>query len=305
VVAVAAALSLGAPPAVACACGIAIDASVSEESGLVIEDPGSERIVLSLDLSTDAGGRAAVVLPVPGKPSVEAVTGGDPLAYLDSVTAPAPGVGAQAGGGADTAAPPVDVIGRDTVGGYDVARLGSGDSRALDAWLERNGYALPAGAQPILGEYVDQGWRFVAIRLAPRTEGRLKPLTVSFPTEEPVYPMRLAQLGTEPVNLTLYTLADEERGVDGLDSTFAASVDELDPPPPAAFADLIVSGDELTRLEAVGVPPANFTADLAIEPIASPTDDDDPASTREEILAIVAALALLAFGTVAAIRKPR
>ena len=34
--------------------------------------------------------------------------------------------------------------------------------------------------------------------------------------------MRLEQLATEPVNLTLYTLADGERTVDGLETAFAA-----------------------------------------------------------------------------------
>ncbi len=304
VLAIGAALSLAAPPAGACACGIAIDASVSEESGLVIEGPGSERIVLSLDLTSDGGRRAAVVLPVPGLPAVEAVTGGDPLAYLDRATAPAPAVGSSAGG-ADTAAPPIDVIGRETVGGYDVARLGAGDAGALDDWLDRNGYVLPAGAGPILGEYVDEGWRFVAIRLAPGAEGRLKPLAVSFPTERAVYPMRLAQLGTEPVNLTLYTLADGERSVDGLDSVFAAPVDDLEPPPPPRLAALFGEGEQVTRLEAVGVSPASFTADLVIEPQAREPDGGDSGSTREEIFAIAAALALAAFGAIAAIRKPR
>ena len=71
--AVGAALWLAAPPAGACACGIAIEASVIEESALVIEGPGSERIILSLDLTSDGGRRAAVVLPVPGVPAVEAV----------------------------------------------------------------------------------------------------------------------------------------------------------------------------------------------------------------------------------------
>ena len=304
VLAIGVALWLGAPPAGACACGIAIDASVSEESGLVIEGEGSERIVLSLDLESDGDGRAAVVLPVPGVPAVEAVRGGDPLAYLERATAPEVPLGA-AGGGDTAAAPPVDVLGRETIGGYDVARLGAGDATALEGWLDRNGYALPPGAEPILDEYVGEGWRFVAIRLAPGADGRLKPLAVSFPTEAPVYPMKLAQLGTEPVNLTLYVLADGERSVEGLDPVFAAPVADLDPPPPPGLAPLLEQGEEVTRLEALGVAPATFTADLEIAAADGGVEAGDDSGSTWEVVAIAAAVALMAFGAVAAIRKPR
>lgn len=258
-------LRLVAEPAAACACGIAIEASVSEETGLVIaRQPGREQIVLSLDLAADTeAGRAAVVLPVPGEPRVEAIAHGDPLAYLDSTTAPAGEVGAAAGSGATA----VEVIGREQVGGYDVARLRAGDSGALDSWLGRNGYALPGGAEPILADYIDRRWSFVAIRLAPATEGRLKPLEVSFRTDRVVYPMRLEQLATDPVSLTLYTLAGGERRVAGLETVWAGPVSDLDPQPPASLSQLFGNGGYLTRMQATGVEPARFTTDLVVEPL--------------------------------------
>jgi hypothetical protein len=275
-VAGAVALWLAAQPAAACGCGVAIDATVSEESGLVIEQPGREQIVLSLDLQSDGTGRAAVVLPVPGVPTVEAIGHGDPLAYLDVATQPAPAVGSSAGGGETAGARPVDVIGRETVGGYDVARLIAGDAAGLKNWLDQNGYTLPAGAEPILADYIDAGWRFVAIRLAPESDGRLKPLEVGFATDEYVYPMRLAQLGTEPVNLTLYTLADAERQVDGMTTVFAASVDELDPQPPPELAGLFAEGSDVTRMEALGVDPASFATDLFVNPISEQLEPAPP-----------------------------
>ena len=57
------------------------------------------------------------------------------------------------GGGGDAtaaaAAPPVEVIGREEIGGYDVtrARVGS-DRQALDTWLDEHGYKVPDGAEP-------------------------------------------------------------------------------------------------------------------------------------------------------------
>ena len=300
-------LGAAAGPAGACGCGIALEASVTDERALVVDTPGRERIVLSLDLTSDGGGRAAVVLPVPGDPDVAAIERGDPLAYLDAATAPTAGgasVGAASGEGASASG--VDVIGRETVGGYDVSRLASGDPRALDRWLDANGYTLPGGAQPILSDYVDDGWRFVAIRLAPKAEGRLKPLAVSFGTDRPVYPMRLEQLASAPVDLTLYTLADGPRAVPGLSTTYQGSVAELEPQPPPELAKLFAAGTQVTRLEATGADPASFTTDLAIEPAAAPAPPERAGATDsdwEKIGAIAAAVALMVFATIAAFRR--
>jgi hypothetical protein len=312
----AAALSL-AQPAGACACGIAIEATVSEETGLVIEEPGRERIVLSLDLASEGDARAAVVLPVPGVPTVEAIAHGDPLAYLARATAPAPVVGSAVGGDETAGAPPVDVIGRETVGGYDVARLGAGDAAALDRWLRENGYALPSGAEPILAEYVDEGWRFVAIRLAPESEGRLKPLDVAFATDEYVYPMRLQQLATEPLHLTLFALADGPRQVDGLQTVWDGTVEELSPPPPPALTETFGEGGYVTRFEAIGAEPDRFTTDLLIDPIdeelepgsasapaATVETDDESGISTGAVVALIAAGLAFALGIVL-ITRPR
>ena len=84
------------------------------------------------------------------------------------------------------------------IGGYDVTRLRADDAGALDDWLDENGYTLPDGAEPILADYVDEDWRFVAIRLAAGAAGALKPLRVAFDTDAPVYPMQLAQFVLDP-----------------------------------------------------------------------------------------------------------
>jgi hypothetical protein len=305
-----------ARPADACGCGVAIEATVNQESALVIEEPGREQIVLSLDLASDGDQRAAVVLPVPGVPTVDAIEHGDPLAYLDQATQPPPSVGS-AGGGETAPAPRVDVIDRETIGGYDVARLGAGDAGALNRWLNENGYTLPAGAEPILDDYVAQGWHFVAIRLAPQTDGRLKPLEVSFPADQYVYPMKLEQLATVPLDLTLFTLADGPRQVAGLETIWDGSVDELSPPPPPTLGEIFGQGGYVTRLEATGADPAQFTADLQIEPTAAastpapaavatapPTEGDDGIST-EALIAIIAAGLAFALGLVLLTRPRR
>jgi hypothetical protein len=255
----AATVLLVAAPAGACGCGVALDAAVTRERALIVDRQGREEIIASFDLQSEGAGRAAIVIPVPADPEVEEIAQGDPLTYLDIATAPEP----ESGGGADTAAAgAVDVIGRDVIGGYDVARLRADDSDALDGWLDENGYTLPDGAEPILAGYVEDGWRYyVAIRLAPYAQGALKPLRIAFDTDELVYPMRLNQLATAPLDLTLYVLSGDERLIDGLDVAWSGSVDELEPDPPAELEPIFAAGTHLTKLTATGADPASFAED--------------------------------------------
>jgi hypothetical protein len=291
------AVALAAVPAWACGCGVALDATVTRERALVVDRPGREEIVLSLDLRSDGPGRSAVVLPVPSDPEVEPIERGDPLQYLDLATAP-PALPSGGGEGATAGARGVDVIGRDVIGGYDVSRLRADDPEALDAWLDENGYTLPEGAEPILRDYVDDGWRYVAIQLAPSASGSLKPLRVSFAADDPVYPMKLTQLATEPVAITLYTLADGRRSADGLTEAYAGPVSKLHPPPPAELEELFAEGSYVTKLTANGTPPSQFTEDFELHGGAS-GPGGDPAWAP--VVAILSAL--LGFGLLAVSRR--
>ena len=282
-IAAVASLWSAAQPADACGCGIAIEAEVNSEAGLVVASPGREEIILSLDLASSSDERAAVVLPVPGVPEVAAIKRGDPLAYLEEATQPPPEVGSGSDGddGATAgAAPPVDVIGREEIGGYDVTRLASSDPDALGEWLDENGYEVPDGAKPIFDSYIRQDWKFVAIRLAADSDGRLKPLRVSFDTAIPVYPMKLSQLSSRPVDLTLFTLADGERQVEGLETVWTGPVTALNPPPPPELTNLFKRGSHVTRLEIEDAPPESFDTDLVIEPLTE-ADAADAAVDEE------------------------
>jgi hypothetical protein len=291
-VALACLVTLAPVPAWACGCGVALDATVTRERALVIDRPGREEIVLSLDLRADGPGQSAIVLPVPADPVVEPIESGDPLQYLDVATLPrATGGGSDEGAAAGAG---VDVIGRDLIGGYDVSRLRADDPEALDAWLDENGYALPDGAEPILRDYVDDGWRYVAIQLGPNANGALRPLRVSFDTDEPVYPMKLTQVGTGPIDVTLYTLANGRRSVDGLTESYAGPVSELSPPPPPELEELFAAGTYVTKLTATGASPAAFTSDLEIRSGGGATGDDPAWAPVLAILAALTALGLLA-----------
>lgn len=296
---------LVAAPARACGCGVALLADVTRERALIIERPGREEIIASFDLLSEGAGRAAIVLPVPSDPEVEEVEAGDPLTYLDIATRPPIDPDAP-DGAAGGAAGGVDVIGRDVIGGYDVTRLDADDAGALDTWLTENGYTMPEGAEPILEEYVEEGWRYIAIRLAAGAAGALKPLRVSFDTDEIVYPMQLSQLATTPVDLTLYVLADGERTIEGLTESYSGAVDRLDPEPPVEVAEILSAGTHLTKLTAYGASPTSFTSDLYVrgaEATGAAAFSGGPSDPPGWGLPLTIALMLAGVGMLAAARR--
>lgn len=229
-------LQLGqlAAPAWACGCGAMVPAdagrvTVGREESVVRWDGVREQVVMRLTVGGDAE-RVAWIMPVPQRATVRL---GDPDLFdeLHETTAPVhrerqhfwpqdgdwplvTGDGAPAGPRPPRfgAGPPVDVVGRQRLGPFDVARLTATDPGALDGWLDSNGFALPSRLEGALRPYVQKRWEYVAVKLAPQDTGEpltgtLDPLHLTFRADEPVYPMRLSRLAETPQSLGLYVLA--------------------------------------------------------------------------------------------------
>ncbi|MCX5195195.1 DUF2330 domain-containing protein [Streptomyces sp. NBC_00249] len=220
-------------PAYACGCGAMVpDAAsrigVDRETSVVRWDGRTEEIVMRFTVGGTAH-RAAWIMPVPGRASVEL---GDPGLFTELAELIKPErrtrsyfwprdrdwpfssgermVGAAPRLPGDAA---VGVVGRERLGDFDVARLTATDPDALREWLETNGFQLPDRLAGELRPYVDQKWEYVAVRLAPREQGRplrgeLDPLRIRFDSTRLVYPMRLSRLARTPQSLGLYILAD-------------------------------------------------------------------------------------------------
>ncbi|MEU6381410.1 DUF2330 domain-containing protein [Streptomyces sp. NPDC046909] len=223
-------------PAYACGCGAMIPdtarrVGVAREVSVVRWDGTQEQIVMRLTVDGDSD-RAAWVMPVPRRATVKL---GDPALFdqLDAAAAPVhreryhfwpedgdwplvsgdggPRTGAPPGAGIG-AQPPVDVVDRQKLGPFDVARLTATDPNALGTWLNTNGFTLPPRLSGALQPYVKNRWEYVAVRLAPETpgtvlRGALDPLHLTFSADRPVYPMRLSRLARTPQSLGLYVLA--------------------------------------------------------------------------------------------------
>ncbi|MFK0254016.1 DUF2330 domain-containing protein [Streptomyces sp. NPDC090445] len=252
-------------PAYACGCGAMVPdgtsrIGVSRETSAVRWDGRTEEIVMRFTVAGNAR-RAAWIMPVPTRASVEL---GDAdlfrkLTWLtrpehkarhyffprsgdwpfstggDRAAAEAPAAGGDAS---------VGVVGREQLGDFDVARLTATDPDALRQWLESNGFTMPDTLATEVKPYVDQKWEYVAVRLAPRKQGRvlygtLDPLRIRFDSERLVYPMRLSRMAKTPQSLGLYVLADHRMEPVSLIGGSA---------PKVTFAGKVAGTDELAPL---------------------------------------------------------
>ncbi|MET9881994.1 DUF2330 domain-containing protein [Streptomyces sp. NPDC006430] len=286
-------------PAYACGCGAMIPEGharigVDRETSVVRFDGRSEQIVMRFVVRGDAP-RAAWIMPVPGRATVD-LGDGDMFDELNRLTLPEDRARHYfwprdrdwplSASSSDTvgAAPPlpgaapVGVVGRERLGDFDVARLTATDPDALRNWLETNGFALPAGLATELKPYVDQKWEYVAVRLAPRQQGRtlkgtLDPLRIRFDSDRLVYPMRLSRLARTPQSLGLYVLADHRMepaspiGGAKPKVTFAGTVT-----PKGALASLTAGKPAfLTAIDQEFPEPSRIDADHELRPTAADT----------------------------------
>jgi uncharacterized protein DUF2330 len=121
-----------------------------------------------------------------------------------------PATGGGYGGSADAGAAAVTVIAQQTIGPYDTVQLQSSNANALDSWLATNGYVIPADVQPIVAAYVQEGFDFLALKLAPgQGVQAMRPVRVSSPGAGASLPLRMVAAGTgATVGITLWVIAD-------------------------------------------------------------------------------------------------
>ncbi len=116
---------------------------------------------------------------------------------------------AKAKGGSDS----VEVLDRQLAGVFETTTLTARDPGALRDWLSTNGYALPKDVEPVIADYLRDGWVFVASKVrrdASSTEaGSLHPLSFTFAAKEPVYPLRLTGVGNGNLEVDLFVFGPE------------------------------------------------------------------------------------------------
>ncbi len=106
-----------------------------------------------------------------------------------------------------------------TVGEYEVAILSAKDSTGLDTWLRREKYTLPAGAEPLLRPYVEEGMKFFVakvdikkVKVDPNGKTMLSPLRFHYDTDKFRLPVRLGLINSSgKQDLLVHILARGKR----------------------------------------------------------------------------------------------
>lgn len=211
---------LVAVPAHACACGTLLlpdgeRAVVRGETAILTWDGQTQRIVLSLDVESEAT-EAALLIPTPGPGTVE-ILDEDLTSELAHLSAPRveqvdlwwPEWLSREDLDNDGVSPDLPAVPEPIrLEGVEVETLEAADAAGLEGWLQKHDYLMRDDVAEALTPYIQQEWHFVLIRLAPESlDGRLRSIDISFESKQLVYPMRLGVAGG-PVEVRTYVFAE-------------------------------------------------------------------------------------------------
>jgi hypothetical protein len=128
--------------------------------------------------------------------------------FLAAMLLPALSSAKRKGMESTSSAQAVSILDRKLVGIFETMTITSRDPKALENWLRENGFAVSTNAEPIIASYIKDNWIFVAAKVRrdkPDNETSTPhPLSFTFKTDKPVYPMRLTGLNNQPLNVELY-----------------------------------------------------------------------------------------------------
>ncbi len=110
-----------------------------------------------------------------------------------------------------------------TVGSYQISILRAKKLDNLNAWLAENGFSLlPTTAGPAVADYIANGWVFAAIKLVRGESGANAPhpIQMTFPSREPVYPLKLTGLAGGRTAFEIFVVADDRAACKELEVEF-------------------------------------------------------------------------------------
>ncbi len=85
-----------------------------------------------------------------------------------------------------------------SVGPFDVEIISSDDANAMADWLVANDYDLSDRGVELLTPYVEEGMKFVALKLrSGQTSGSIQPLIMRYRSDKPVVPIRLTAVAAQ------------------------------------------------------------------------------------------------------------
>ena len=104
-----------------------------------------------------------------------------------------------------------EVVLRDTVGAFEIVVLSGGTAEEVMTWLGDNGYQQDPKAEPILGEYLAEGFMFAAFKLSTAADvSEIHPVVLRFEnSDEACIPLRLTRIAaSDDMDIRAFFLSD-------------------------------------------------------------------------------------------------
>lgn len=208
----------------------------ADQRAILAYDPDTktETLVLSTQYAGDPVDFAWLV-PVASTPTAIAPLedGESAFTSLYYVTAPrafygfngsggVTGCGGCGGDGGSAPVPTDDLIGVNVVeqlhvNGLEISVLDATSADELAQWLSLNSYRFPEAGKPVLNTYINNGWKFVAVKVdnaADQTATVSRyfpqhPLKLTFTAEQPVFPLCISSINSDSVGseVLLYVIS--------------------------------------------------------------------------------------------------
>ncbi len=113
-------------------------------------------------------------------------------------------------GGSDTDGGGPEILLEEVVGAFEIAVLSGDNLQEIKDWLDANGYQQDPAADPILEEYLAEGYIFAAFKLNNDAEtSEIHPITLRFPNNEACIPIRLTRIAAvDDMDIRSFFLSD-------------------------------------------------------------------------------------------------
>jgi MYXO-CTERM domain-containing protein len=271
--------TLTAASAFACGAPFGAGVNVDPHQDIILVHKGGTESYVFQPTFCGAAKDFGLILPVPSVLSAMPEKLADAKAFTAAVDITKPsveertecisrgGFGGVGSDGTDAGAPSATVVASGTVGFLDWTQLKADSEESFTSWLDANGYKYEASAKSAFASYVSKGWYFLAFKVnqgAPTGSDNCRsfgPVKVSFPTDVPVIPSRIATAGQTitsggyPYGFSwrVFGISDAAAQIDfaSAGSTYTQKLDfsgALTADDATKLGGLANAGDRLTRL---------------------------------------------------------
>jgi hypothetical protein len=244
---------------------------------VLMHDGSTETLIIRPSFSGDAD-RFVWVVPLPAEPSVIEKSDKGLFLELERYTNKNFHRNTEGLSFGYTAVSPGDVgiyfQERKQVGIYDTVVMSGWNSENFVWWMQKEGFEIPDAAQPLIQEYMDKSWVFVAIKInSSDFEGELEPVKFVFNSTTPIYPLKISSINQGPSDIRIFVLAGGPASEEGFAIYPSGIVTALEVNGSYPLMGQLFERDHyyLTRLERT-MSPEEMTGDLELSVTELPPD---------------------------------